>query len=250
MATKTKTTLLIDGDILLYSEAASVEDVYDWGDDIWTVTGDARLAQQSVDVCIAKYKEILEADDVIITLTGQENWRKDLLPTYKHNRKGKRKPVVFPALRDYCKKVYKTVCYENLEADDVMGLYATGFKGNLGKTIVVSEDKDLKTIPGQLYNPNKPEDGILCISQEEADLNHLTQALTGDSTDGYSGCPGVGPKTAEKILKMGTWEEVMGAYLNAGLSEQDALIQARVARILRKGEFKAKTQEVKLWNPE
>jgi len=244
------TTLLIDGDILLYRESSAVEEAFDWGDDVWTLTGDAAAAKQAVDVWIARHKELLGADKVIITLTGPENWRKDVLPTYKNNRKGTRKPMVFPALRDYCRGTYRTIEFNNLEADDVMGLLATGgLKRIDGKKIIVSEDKDMKTIPGYLYNPNHAEEGIQCLSKKQADLNHLSQALTGDSTDGYSGCPGVGPKTAEKILKRGTWEEVLGAYTKAGLTETDALVQARVSRILRKGEFSANTGKVKLWNP-
>ncbi|QDP45897.1 MAG: putative ribonuclease H [Prokaryotic dsDNA virus sp.] len=246
-----KTTLLIDGDILLYQESAAVEEAFDWGDDIWSLTGDAALAKQAVDVWIAQHKELLEADDVIITLTGPENWRKDVLPTYKNNRKGKRKPLVFPALRDYCHETYKTIQFDNLEADDVMGILATGgIKKIDGKKIIVSEDKDMKTIPGHLYNPNHSEEGIQWITKEQADLYHLTQALTGDSTDGYSGCPGVGPKTAEKILIEGTWEEVIAAYKKAGKTEEEALVQARVSRILRSGEFVVKTGAVNLWNPE
>ena len=246
-----QTTLLIDGDILLYRESSAVEEAFDWGDDIWTLTGDAAVAKQAIDVWIAHHKELLEADKVVITLTGPENWRKDVLPTYKNNRKGKRKPVVFPALREYCRATYRTVEFNTLEADDVMGLLATdGLRKIDGKKIIVSEDKDMKTIPGYLYNPNHSEEGVQCLSKHQADRHHLTQALMGDLTDGYPGCPGVGPKTAEKILIEGTWEEVLGAYLKAGLTEEDALIQARVARILRKGEFSVRTQKVKLWNPE
>ena len=88
------------------------------------------------------------------------------------------------------------------------------------------------------------------ISLEQADRTHLTQALTGDITDGYSGCPGIGPKTAIKVLKEGDWIEVVAAYEKVGLTEEDALIQARVARILRHGEYNKKTKEVKLWTPE
>tara|TARA_R100000808_G_scaffold13906_2_gene33300 strand:- start:436 stop:1191 length:756 start_codon:yes stop_codon:yes gene_type:complete len=242
-------TLLIDGDILLYAESAAVEEAFHWGDDIWTLHGDAKVAKERVDVWIQDIKEHLEADHVIITLTDQDNWRKDVLPTYKHNRKSKRKPLVFPALKEYVFETYKTILWETLEADDVMGILATDPKDKTEK-IIVSEDKDLKTIPGKLYNPGHPEDGIVDISIDEANHYHLTQALTGDVTDGYSGCPGVGPKTALKVLQDYEWCEIVGAYEKAGLDEEYALQQARVARILRHGEYNKKTKEVKLWTPE
>ena len=59
--------------------------------------------------------------------------------------------------------------------------------------------------------------------------------------------------SAEKILKQAEQKECWGliveAYEKAGLTEEDALVQARVARILRHGEFCTKKEEVNLWNP-
>ena len=75
--------------------------------------------------------------------------------------------------------------------------------------------------------------------------------MTGDSADGYKGCPGIGEVRAEKLLKDGTWEEVVGAYSKAGLDEEDALRQAQVAHILQSpSEYNKKTGEVALWKPE
>jgi DNA polymerase-1 len=88
------------------------------------------------------------------------------------------------------------------------------------------------------------------IAENEANYAHMMQTLCGDSTDGYSGCPGVGPKKAEAILANGhTWDLVLDAFRKAGLSEDEALVQARVARILRHHEFDQRTSEVKLWTP-
>ena len=66
--------------------------------------------------------------------------------------------------------------------------------------------------------------------------------LTGDATDGYKGLPGCGPKGAIKVLGepptgdysdiASAWEWVVGAYARKGLTEDDAIVQARVARIL------------------
>ncbi len=241
-------TLLIDGDILLYQESMAVEQEFDWGDDWWTLFGDLREAQERVDVWLQDIKELLNADKFVLTLTGRNNWRKDVLPTYKSNRKGKRKPVVYKALKQYLIDTYKTALFDRLEADDLMGLLQTD-PSNSEETVIVSEDKDMMTIPGLLYRPIRPEMGIQLVTSEAADRNHLLQALTGDSTDGYGGCPGIGPKTAEKILKENDWSLVVAAYEKAGLTEEDALQQARVARILRHGEYDRKKDEVKLWHP-
>lgn len=243
-----KRTLLIDGDILLYQESVAVEREFDWGDDWWTLHSDLREAQERVDVWLLELKELLDADEFLLTLTGRNNWRKDVLPTYKSNRKGKRKPVVYQPLKKYVMDTYKTAFFDRLEADDVMGILQTD-PANTGETVIVSEDKDMMTIPGLLYRPIRPEEGVQKITEEEADRNHLLQALTGDSTDGYSGCPGVGPKKAEKALKENDWSLVVETYEKAGLTEEDALEQARVARILRYGEYDSKKDEVNLWTP-
>jgi len=42
---------------------------------------------------------------------------------------------------------------------------------------------------------------------------------------------------------------VVAAYNKKGLSEEVALENARLARILRNGEYDTDTGEVKLWNP-
>ena len=76
------------------------------------------------------------------------------------------------------------------------------------------------------------------------------QILTGDRVDGYPGCPGVGEKTADKILKgvdpKDRWEHVVKAYEKKGLDEEDALVQARLAKILQK-EYFDKDGNVVLW---
>jgi DNA polymerase-1 len=81
----------------------------------------------------------------------------------------------------------------------------------------------------------------------------MIQTLTGDSVDGFSGCPKIGKVTAQKILKdknlplKEQWELVVKAYAKEGLLEHDAFQQAQVARILRHGEYNTKTGEVTRW---
>ena len=142
-------------------------------------------------------------------------------------------------------KKYPCLAHEGLEADDLMGL-------NSGpSTVIVSDDKDMLTIAGLHYQPRKPAKGIFSITYKEADYLLYTQILTGDRTDGYTGIPGVGPKKAEKILEAGgvCWRTILKAYEDYGLHEEDALITARLARILRPGEYNWTENQPILWCP-
>lgn len=241
-------TILIDGDILAYRTAAAVEYAVCWDadQDLWSLTADAREAKQRIDLEIVALKQRLEADKVLIAFSDAKNFRKEVLPTYKWNRKATRKPTILPELRDYCINAYPTRVIPRLEADDVLGILGTS-RTLKGTKIIVSEDKDLLQIPGYVYRPS--EDTVHKISKQKADRWFFTQVLTGDSTDGYTGLPGCGPKTAEKILQVGCWGEVVEAYENKGLNENEALTQARVARILRASDFNLRTKKVKLWAP-
>lgn len=244
---KKKRVLLIDGDILLYKIALNNEIDTHWGDGLWTLHCDEKVCKADVDAVIDDLGSSLSADDYVVTLTDANNFRKDVLPSYKSNRREKRKPMVLKALRKYVMEKHNGVSWKNLEADDVMGIMGTE---DNSETIIYSQDKDLKTIPTYIS-----QDGIdyELISEAQADYNFMTQTLTGDTTDGYSGLKGVGKVTAEKIL--GTvgqsvdelWDKVLKAYERKGMTERDALQQARVARILRAGEYNNNTNEVKLW---
>jgi DNA polymerase-1 len=133
-----------------------------------------------------------------------------------------------------------------LEADDTLGILATN--GEYARNIIVSVDKDMLTIPCEYYNIDKQTTEV--ITEKAADHMHLYQTLVGDSTDNYKGCPGVGPKRATDILTwVPQWAGVLAAFIKAGLTETEALVQARVARILRADDYNFDTGEVKLWEP-
>ena len=247
----TKTALVIDGDIFLWECGLSVEEPIHWGDDLWTLHADAYEARLKFDIALADLKEKTGAVTLAICFSGAKNWRKEVLPTYKFHRKKSRKPVVFHDLRDYARQTYRTYEFPQLEADDVCGMIMDGALWSTKlERILVSTDKDLLQIPGLHYNHNKPEEGITEVSEEDGHYNHMFQALTGDLVDGYSGCPGVGPKTAAKLLDPDpTWDVVSAAYEKAGKTEEEALQQARVAKILRKKDFAFNNNEVILWEP-
>ena len=250
--TTTKTALVIDGDIFLWECCLAAEESFDWGDDLWTLHADAHEVRLRLDIAFANLKEKMNAHSMAIALSSSSNWRKDVLSTYKAHRKKTRKPVVFHAMKEYVRETYKVFEINSLEADDVCGLLMSNrlWQTKFDK-VIVTTDKDLLQIPGLHYNPNRPEEGISEVSEEDGNYNFLFQALTGDAVDGYSGCPGVGPKTAARLLNTGaTWDTVLKAYEDAGLDEEDALQQARVARILREQDYNHNKQEVILWRPE
>jgi len=241
-------TLLIDSDINAFKAAAAVEQAIDWGDGYMTWHVEVDDAIRHLEDQIEDLKERFEPDDMIFALTDEHNFRMDVLESYKSNRKNVKRPLALKAVKQYIEDTYKTYKRPGLEGDDVLGILSTG-KVIEGEKIIVSIDKDMKTIPGKFVH--RVDDGILDISEEEADYWHMYQTLTGDATDGYKGCPGVGPVKADKILTSGPyWPKVVEAYEKAGLSEEEALVQARCARILRSSDYNFKTKEVILWNPQ
>ena len=261
-------TILIDGDVVAYQFACVAEEAIDWGDDHWTLHSDAGKAMSLVRAHLETLAELLKADKMIVCFSDTnrgEIFRRKIFPTYKANRKV-RKPLVFWALVEWMKESFDSYERPNLEGDDVLGILATSKTILLGKKVIVSIDKDMKTIPGLLYRGKKTSKGDPIISEITgftADYNHLLQTLTGDTVDGYPGCPGVGPVGAAKILDdaidknahlTGTvahcaWEAVVEAFDEAGFGEEYALTQARVARILRASDYDFEKKEPILWTP-
>ena len=269
---------LIDGDIYAYEIASVAEKATDWGDGLWTLHADATHAAVQLDDRMQQLKEVISADRLIVCLSDSENWRMKVLPTYKKNRVGVRRPMILAALKQHLVDNYDVFIRPTLEADDVLGILATWPKLK-GNKIIVTKDKDLKTIPCKVYMTHKPELGVEEVTVEEADRWHLIQAMAGDTTDGYSGCPSVGLQTAETILdelygweqydhemKAGPrkgeiekrwrkiqcvtpWEAIVSQFQKNGLGPKEALVQARVARICRSSDYDFKNKKVKLWTP-
>ncbi|MCG7628381.1 hypothetical protein MHM88_11235 [Epibacterium sp. MM17-32] len=280
-------TLLIDADVLAYQAASALETAIEWEPGFWTWHVEFDAVWQRVDTMVEDIKEKLDADKVVLCLTDPKaNFRLDVLPTYKTHRKTTKKPLILFHLKEWLIENRDAVMRPGLEGDDVMGILAT--RGS-GEKIIVSIDKDMKTIPCNYVRTKAVVDAdgaelvgafdILKISEEEADEFHMLQTLMGDVTDGYGGCPGIGATIAEKIvkdrlkkvpyqheLKRGPrkgetetrykevecddlWEAVVSHYAAAGLGEEEALRQARVARILRSSDYDFKNKEVILWTP-
>ena len=248
------TTLLIDGDIFIYRITAASETPIEWDNDLWTLHSDFNQCKEALDTQIADYKKTLNADDIVIALSPPTNFRYRIYPQYKSNRKGKRKPITYMPLKHYVTETYNTYQRPDIEGDDILGILATSSIIIKGEKIIVSLDKDMKTIPCQYCDMRDPIT-VQTITEAQADYWHMYQTLVGDTADGYPGCPGIGAVTAEKILTAtdGTstemWKAVIKTYEKKGLSEETALIQAQIARICRRDDYDFKRKEVKLWTP-
>lgn len=252
------TTILLDADIVAWKVSYLNQEDFDWGD-----TGSSRVldpirAKAQVDELIAGYCDTLNASKVMVCLTDKVNFRKQLNPSYKSNRKDVENPELLSWVKEYLAYEYQSFIRPRLEADDVMGILATsGDRFIKGDRIIVSEDKDMRTIPGKVYNPNHPDLGVLQISELDADRFHMWQTIVGDPTDGYPGCPGVGPggrfvEYAPELLgadRSELWDIVLEAYASKGLTEEDAILQAQMAHILRATSYNFKTKRIKLWQP-
>lgn len=245
------TTLLIDGDSFAYAASCVNEMYIEWPNGTKTHEADADEAIGSFELLIEHLVERYDADDYRIALTGTENFRKKVYPGYKAKR-GK-KPIALKAVKEHAVLRMGATLREPLEADDVIGIWATHPTLIRGPKLVVSIDKDLRTIPCSL---SKGDGMIFKITPREAFYYFMTQTITGDTTDNYPGIPGVGPKGAEKILDphkndkaAHMWAAVVAAYEKKGLTADDALVQARVARILRAKDYDFQKKEPILWNP-
>ena len=251
--------LLIDVDMVAYRNAAAVERNIDWGDGEPTRTTNVPLAKSRIDAQIGRWAEKFKADEVLVFLSGPDQFRKRVYPPYKQHRVTKVIPLARETLEEHLLIKHKAIKVNNLEADDLMGLEATQHEHPHVNTLIITIDKDLITVPGFTWNPTKPDVPPLLVDNLYADMNWMYQTLVGDVCDGFPGCPGMGPKRAEKLLENwrlseedfgGLWARVFSCFALRGLTEQDAITQARLARILRDGDYDPKTGEVILWHPD
>ncbi|WP_106811244.1 DNA polymerase I [Prevotella merdae] len=143
-----------------------------------------------------------------------KTFRDEAFPSYKAQREETPEDIraSVPIIKQIIKAMHIPVLQvDGFEADDVIGTLATK-AGKVGiTTYMLTPDKDY----GQLVSDNvfmfRPRHGggyeTMGPSEvcEKYDLSSTSQvidllALMGDSADNFPGCPGVGPKTAAKLI--------------------------------------------------
>ena len=241
-------TLVIDAETYLFRAAMGSEYEIEWQRDQWTYVCDHAKARDSFARSIEHLQAAAPArcKSVVLCYGGRSNFRYGVLRSYKGNRRNQRRPAGYRRLINWACSTWDFQALPDVEGDDVTGLTASYRDGD----VIASIDKDLRTVPGYHLIEGKVKE----VTLWEADLAFYRQVLTGDRVDGYTGCPGIGPAKAEKILSFCTsepamWEAVVLAFMEQGLTEEDALAQARCARILRAGEYDMDRCLPCLWSP-
>jgi DNA polymerase-1 len=172
---------LIDGDIIRYQVGfACEEEPFD-------------SARITLDVLLKRILFRTEADDHAIYFSSPRNFRKEKYEDYKANRDPSHKPVLYQRIGAYLIDDWNAIiAREGLEADDELGINQND------KTVIVSTDKDLDTVPGWHYNWVRDEKYYL--DRGRAHYNFWKQMLMGDASDNIKGLPKVGPKTSARWL--------------------------------------------------
>jgi DNA polymerase-1 len=245
------TTLLIDGDEYLFRACVANELDIRWDEQNHVLQANEEACWSDFAGSIDKLAQRFHTQDIKLCFSGTyetPNFRLAIDPDYKASRQEKRKPLCYAALRQEANDTYSTQAFPGLEADDVMGILATKPGANC---IIVSQDKDMKTIPAKIWTG----DEVLNVTKDEADYWHMFQTLTGDAVDGFKGCPGMGPVGTQKLLGEamatddGMWPYVVKAFEKKKLTAEDALRNARLARILRWSDWDRNKKRPILWTP-
>jgi DNA polymerase-1 len=248
-------TLIVDADVEAYYIAHSCSTKIEWDNGVTTESQEddweARLRER-----MAGYMERFEADSMFVALSDKENWRKKVLPSYKENRDISARPELWSKVRDLLELEYNGIVLPTLEGDDIMGLACTTDHWFTGTRIMISIDKDMRSVPGFLWDPMHPEQRPVLATARRAAYCLAFQSLVGDRVDNYFGLPGVGPAAAVDILEgcmtvpnyqKALWAAVVDAYEEEGLEEGDALVQTACARILQADDYDFDNGEVKVW---
>lgn len=214
---------LLDGDICAYRTAAASEEA------------DLNICLLRLDRMIREILHVTESDTYEIFLSGEDNFRYNIFPEYKANRKDTVRPKWLQPCREYLVTEWNAKLAHGCEADDMLGMHQTE------DSIICSIDKDLLMVTGKHYNFVKNE--WYTIEPWEGLKRFYTQLLTGDSSDGIPGVRGLGPKKAALLLEGCETEADLFDVCRQAYSNDDLMLMyGKCLHIWRK--------EDDIWNPE
>jgi len=193
--------LLVDLDGVLYKGLFAVEGYY-----------------RGVKACENILERIMDRWDtreISLFLSGPENFRKKIDPSYKANRVSASKPQYLHDAREYFIKYWGAIFSFGLEADDLIAM------NHDEDCIICSVDKDFFQLPATIYDPFK--DQVHVINNPE--FFFYRQCLTGDKVDNIPGIknpykshwtspPNFSEATAAEVLEGKSKEEMREVVQN------------------------------------
>ncbi len=183
----------------------------------------------------------------VILDASSKTFRNDMYDQYKAHRPPPPEDLVpqFPMIRD-ATRAFSIPCIETegLEADDIIACYSKAALAEGWSVTIVSSDKDLMQLiaPGldllDTMNNRRigPEYVVEKFGVGPERLGDVL-ALMGDSVDNVPGVPGIGPKTAAKlIVEHGDLEAVLAAAptMKPGKLRDNLIEHAEMARLSRR----------------
>lgn len=173
-------TSLVDGDILVYRAALACKDEEE---DLacWQAGEMMRRILHETNCMLHK-----------CYLSGGVNFRYDINPEYKANRRDVPKPKHYEAVRAYLVTEWQASVTDGIEADDALGIEQSNEEG----TIICSIDKDLLQVPGWHYNFVRKEQRL--VSPLDGIKHFYYQLIMGDKADNIFGYDG---KARDKLPK-------------------------------------------------
>ena len=215
--------LLIDGYSLVYRAYYST--VYS-GRVLQTKAGFVTNALHGFVNMMNKVQKDFDSTHILVAFdAGKKTFRNDLFPAYKEGRTETPDELIaqFPVIKKYLDLMgvhhYETL---NFEADDIIGSMAQiGCGESFEKIDVISGDKDLLQLVNDCVTVHITRKGVTELeSYTPADIMEKygttpdkmvdLKGMMGDASDNLPGIPGVGEKTAIKLLKrFGSLEELL-----------------------------------------
>lgn len=153
-----------------------------------------------------------------------KNFRHDLYADYKANRQAMPEDLVrqLAPIRQMVEALgIKFIESSKCEADDCIASLARKFSVR-HPVVIISADKDLKQCLRDnvfLWDPGSRDERLISradfVSEEGVTPEQWPdfQALVGDTSDNIPGIPGIGPKTARQIFRVGSSLEEIGEKL-------------------------------------
>lgn len=233
--------VIMDADSFIYSTVSKCQKPNPFKEG--EMVADWSLVKNSFDRKYNLFKKKYKISELIMYISGNNNFRYVIYPEYKANRKSTERPPLLNELKDYCVEKYGAIRSHGAEADD----YVIAHKLKEPEAIIAAIDKDVKNfLPGKVLDYWREE--FFEIDEETAMKWPYIQTLMGDSSDNIIGLHRVGIKTAEKLLSEARspsqcWDIVVSTYKDKERTEKDALLNMRLVRM---DQF---DNELSLWEP-